>query len=511
MRRNFIWAVCGLLLAQWALLLAGLAAQSMWVDEWFTVQDVSPAWRDFIPNLIATERRPPLYWALLKLWIGLAGQSEYVMRFFSVATTALLTAAAFRLARLLRSDEPLIGLIAAAWLAFSPFVVLYGRMMRSYALFALVTVAATCWLLRLNARFTRARWFAYTISIGILLYVDYGALAIFGIHGLWLLSEARGRAAWGHDPTLKKLSALIAAAVLFSPWASVLLAQSARSLAGVAADLAASPVGLALKLVMPFVALGVGETLYPWNPLALSAIAVSGLLALLGLRSFLQKRAAVGRLMLSWLSLSILFTTTLFTFVSIDITFLNVTSRTPHLALVYGLLIACGVSALSRWRWRTLALSVVGAGFALSLFNLYAGREFLNPIYALPVRQIVAQLRSQGLAGDLIIAEPDTIFGYYYLAQPGPAAYADADFDRNRSVIEARRPARIWLLTFGRDRTAGAFNTDALVEWLQSRYVEQSRQGYGAVGPSYVWVKEHLLRRPVYTHKLTVRLYVRRP
>ena len=59
-RRRDLWIVTGLLLANWALLLAGLVRQSLWIDEWFTVQDVAPAWSDFLPHLIQTERRPPL-------------------------------------------------------------------------------------------------------------------------------------------------------------------------------------------------------------------------------------------------------------------------------------------------------------------------------------------------------------------------------------------------------------------------------------------------------------------
>src|SRR5204862_5054832 len=72
-RNRDLWIVTGILFANWALLLTRLARQSLWIDEWFTVQDVAPAWRDFLPHLIQAERRPPLYWALLKIWMTFAG------------------------------------------------------------------------------------------------------------------------------------------------------------------------------------------------------------------------------------------------------------------------------------------------------------------------------------------------------------------------------------------------------------------------------------------------------
>ncbi len=505
MNRRTVWGLAALALAQWGLLTAGLSRQSLWIDEWFTIKDVSPGWPDFIPELILTERRPPLYWALLKLWMGLAGESEFALRLFSVLMAALLLAASFNLAR--RLVGPSAAAVAAGLLAFSPFLILFSRMLRSYSLFALLVTAATIALLRLAGRLTPARWGLYAGLAVLLIYTDYGALGVLVVHGLWLLKDLPG----GAGRVLARLAALAVAGLAFAPWIGVAAQQSERSAGGLAADLAGSPPGLALKLAIPFVALGAGETIYPWQPLAGLSIAVCAFLAVMGARRLWAAARAAAGLLVGWFGVSVVFTATVLSLIAVDITFLNVTSRAPHLAVAYSLLIGAGLVSLGRRRWRAAALAVVGGAFGVALLNYFAGREFLNPIYAVPVRDVVRQVSVEAGPDELIIAEFDTLFGHYYAAQPGRAGYQDAAPEHNRATIEARRPGRVWLITFGRDRTAGAFGAEALGDWLLSDYRIASSRGYAEVGPAYNWVKERLLGRPAYRYKLNVTVYERRP
>ena len=118
-----------LVLAAWVLLVAGLSGQRMWTDEWLTVKAIEPTWAQLLPNLIATERRPPLYWLLFKLWSRAAGPGELSLRWSAVAVTVLLIPMSYRFAR--RLGGPAAGLLSAGLVAFSPFVILYGRMSRS--------------------------------------------------------------------------------------------------------------------------------------------------------------------------------------------------------------------------------------------------------------------------------------------------------------------------------------------------------------------------------------------
>jgi hypothetical protein len=77
---NPAWAVLvGVLWIAWSLLLSRSARQDVWIDEWYTVQNVHTSWPSFLPQIMAVERRPPLYYAFLKLWVSWAGDHEYVL------------------------------------------------------------------------------------------------------------------------------------------------------------------------------------------------------------------------------------------------------------------------------------------------------------------------------------------------------------------------------------------------------------------------------------------------
>ena len=98
------WTMTGLILAAWALLIGGLAGQSMWTDEWLTVRAVAHSWADILPFLSANERRPPLFWLVFKFWTDLVGTTDLALRIWAVAITLLLVPVSYRLARsLIRS------------------------------------------------------------------------------------------------------------------------------------------------------------------------------------------------------------------------------------------------------------------------------------------------------------------------------------------------------------------------------------------------------------------------
>jgi mannosyltransferase len=497
--------VSGLALAAWALLLAGLAGQSMWTDEWLTVKAIEPGWTQLLPSLIVNERRPPLYWLLFKLWRGAAGPSEFGLRLSAVAVTVLLVPVSYRLAR--RIGGPAAGLLTAGLIAFSPFVVLYGRMIRSYMLFTLLAVASTWALLRLMQRPTLVRWLLYAVLTTAMLYTDYVGLAVWAAHGLWLLVEARQRRAW--KPLRWPLAAVGASGIAFLPWLGALLSQTASSGRSTPADLAGGVLGLAVKVVYPFVVFSAGQTLYPWNPLALAAIVLSGLLALAGLFALFRHQASIAWLVLGWVGGSLILTLLILTMVAEDITFLNMPSRAPDIAPAFSLLIALGALRIRSRLWRAAALGLIGAAFVLGLSNYYQGREFHNAIYAVPVRAAAARVRDLSHAGELVLAEDDTVFGYYYQMDPGLAAYRDATIggEPPEVMIAARSPSRLWLVAYGRDHSLGALQTPEFEAWLAAHYRPLEQAGYGETSPQYRAVKELLLHRPAYVYKLTVTLY----
>lgn len=494
-------ALAAILLA-WLLGAWQLAEQSMWIDEWFTNMIAGQPWENFLATVMATERRPPLHYTLLKLWSSVAGPQEIVLRFYSVGMVALSVALLYALGRkLLRPSAAAVG----AWLlAASPFWLLYGRMIRAYSQTMMLALAATL-LLVVAVQGSRRWWLSYTAAAIALIYTDYSGLPILLAHGVYVLAllpqTRKALPAW--------LLAMAVTALAYLPWLPNILEAGGRTVR--ITDLAGGPLGFAVKLAMPLYVWASGETLYPWSLWGAAAALTLGLAALGGLYSTWRSKRATFWLLLAWLALPLLFTATLLSVLATDITFLNAGSRTPGAAPAYALAAAAGLAALPRRSLRAVAAVCIAAGMIAATVNYYSGVQFLNPIYALPTRALAAELAAAAGPGDLILAESDTLFGYYYTQHPGAAVYQDVDPAVNLAWIDEHDPPTVWLAGFGRDSTEGVFGTADLRAGLQADYAAGTSRGYGPVEPFYQSVKQRLTGRPPYPFKLTLQPFTRLP
>jgi 4-amino-4-deoxy-L-arabinose transferase-like glycosyltransferase len=494
----------------WFLGLWSLADQSMWVDEWFTNYNIGRSWADFLPSVIATERRPPLHFALLKLWSSLAGNEELPLRLYSAAMVALSVALLYALGRRLLDRRAAAA--ATFLLAISPFWLLYGRMIRAYSQTMMLSLGATLLLVIAigHAGTRRAWWVAYALAASALIYTDYSGLPILAAHGVYILTTWRAARL---RSIFFWLIAMAAVGVAYLAWLPSILSATDREVR--LTDLAGGPVGFAVKLAVPFYVWSAGETLYPWSYFGLGVVTaiIMGLLAAWGFWRTGHTRPPAAVLLLAWLLLPLLFTATLLSLVATDITFLNAASRTPGSVPAYLLAVAAGWAALPRCgRWRFLrgaALVLILAGALVSTANYFGGRQFLNPIYALPTRAVVQEVARQAGPGDLILAERDTLLGHYYTQTSGVAAYQDVDPPANLRWIDQHAPPAIWLVTFGRDSTEGAFGTPDLLAALAPAYRLAAEEGYGPVEPTYAAIKQRITGRPSYTDKLKVQRYTR--
>ncbi|HEY8450161.1 MAG TPA: glycosyltransferase family 39 protein, partial [Bacillota bacterium] len=106
------------------------------------------------------EPHPPLYYALLSLWIPLAGDSEFALRFLSVAAGTALIPLIYHLGRLTVRGPAAI--FAAAWTAVHPYHVWYAQEARMYLPFALFSTLSMVLFIHLQSRPRRTLAIAYT-------------------------------------------------------------------------------------------------------------------------------------------------------------------------------------------------------------------------------------------------------------------------------------------------------------------------------------------------------------
>lgn len=197
----------------------GLSIHSLWFDEVFSQRVVhlfDPI--ALFQNGVAGDVHPPLYFALLWLWVQLTGESVVALRMLSVLIALLALPACYHLARLLFNRRA--ALLALILAALAPYQVYYAQETRQYAL----SFTALAWAgvgLAALWRGRRYGWLLYVIGATVSLYTHYiCGLTLAALH-LWLLGYAPMRAKWR-----QWLSADIVIALLYLPQIVNFLSQT---------------------------------------------------------------------------------------------------------------------------------------------------------------------------------------------------------------------------------------------------------------------------------------------
>ena len=487
-----------LLLLAFALWCGRLSGPSFWIDEQVAAEiahepTVTDVWR----AVAARERRPPGDHLLLYAWRHAAGESDFALRYPSLMAGMLALAVTMRLGQhWLGSYAALRG---GLFIATSPFLALYVPMARYYSLTWLLV--ATSWLvlyrwLNEERDWRIGSWAAYVGVTLALAYTDAAIVPTLTGQGIWLLFSRRGRLRrWLLTGTGIGLALL--------PWVAPTISQSTREL--VRADLSTGMTGMALRLAAPTYIWSLGEATLPWQPIAWLGLMTAGALTLWTIRA---------RSLRLWLGIGVamplLFTAGLIGIFAPDITFLNVASRAlyaaPALYLAWGATLSSSAIRRSPFMVRP-GLALAGALLLANLSgltHLWRGQGLLNPIYAVPAREIAVQVSAQARPGDLFLADGDSVVARYW-----PAAHPVRLIEsRSPEALATLRtcPRRVWLLTLGRDRTRD-MTPLAVINYLEAHYRQTAIWGFVQVDPTYRQVKTWLLRRSAYEYKATLALY----
>lgn len=168
-----------------------LDAKSMWIEEGLSIYRAQLNLPGILSNVIMIQdvathdTHPPLYFILLHFLIGLAGTSEFVLRFLSVGWGVLLVPLSYVFGTRLLGRR--VGLWAAAVAALSPVYLWYSQEARSYTMLVFLTLFSNYSLLRVwqstsqpqTDRKRIALWIgAYLLSTIGSISTHYGALFI---------------------------------------------------------------------------------------------------------------------------------------------------------------------------------------------------------------------------------------------------------------------------------------------------------------------------------------------
>jgi hypothetical protein len=191
-----------------------LAGECLWFDEIFGLHAASHTWGGMWSFLAADLIHPPLFYALLKLWVAAGGDSILWLELFSYFVSLACLVPFLLLARELRLGAAATN-VALLLFAAGGYLIKYAQEVRMYALLLLLALSSLWLFARLvNAgRLTRATLFAVFLVNLALVYTHYYGWLVVCAEGLYLaLRGERGR--------LRGFAGLVAALVAsFAPWA----------------------------------------------------------------------------------------------------------------------------------------------------------------------------------------------------------------------------------------------------------------------------------------------------
>lgn len=209
----FRLTIAALCVVYFAARLWQLTDACLWFDEIFSVHAAEMSWSGMWSFVAQDLVHPPLFFALLKIWIGIGGDGLLWLRLFPVLFAALGLVPFIYLARELKLDRSAIA-IAVALLAVNGTLIKYSQTLRMYSLLMFLTLTSI-WLF---ARyFNRGKSWIWLVVVNVLLvYTHYFGWLVVGGEFLTILLFQRikiGRAA--------VMAGITAAA--FVPWLITIL------------------------------------------------------------------------------------------------------------------------------------------------------------------------------------------------------------------------------------------------------------------------------------------------
>ncbi len=499
-----------ILLCSTFLLFLNLEFLSFSVDEFYNVEiDVNHP-TDILRELVhGSDLHPSLSHFISHIWMRIFGTSEWAARSVWALIGVLVIAMIYRWGKMTIASST--GLLAAIILVSLPTFLLYTRFVKYYSLtIALALLTAIMFVSWLRSP-SVARLAVYSGVLTLYLYTDYFGPATWIIwSNIITVSLMLQRSA---HLSLRSWKWFIIgqaiSGVLWFPWIFTAFLQADTVFSMGTADLAGQGLGFVLNIMQALYAFAVGETVFPWHIAGIIGTAIVSVAGIRFLRS-LCKASIVSAVLWSagyvLLSLGVisLLTSTIIQGVPF-IAFAN------HILFALPFFTICLSAGLLRIQNDKLRYGLILGLLAVRLIGLshyFTGQDFQNPIYTVPVREIVSQMATEISHNDLVLAAPDTGIGFYAQRVAGweTPVLDPRESKQSQDWIIENTPYHIWLFIFGRDRT----RTDEplrLAEWIDDRCALELEQGYTEQDALYRSLKSLLFQRPAYHYKLTLYRY----
>ncbi len=466
-----------LVLLQCVLYGINLRLLPMWGDETFTVETVSetPA---RIVQIVREDIHPPLYFLLAHWWNRIPIGSDPLVRLRALsALFAILTTIFLDRHWLRNASQNLRNWFLLFWI-FSPCLLLFSRMARSYSLQALLAAVAIWCLLQFAE--DAAGWknlAAFVAALTALLYTHYlpGIAIWVGANLLLVMRLRRGRSIW---KTWLLPNALVA--ILYLPWLVTLSGALGQWRHGEVYSLTGNVwAEQALKLCFWFYSFTFGESVPLW------LLSVSAVLAL----PCLWLVVSGARLRRDWLWPALFASAVAFLGATRWVLYPFMGARLLFLLPLFLLALAVGVTIKGRLG---TALGVVLFVVNLAgLWSYYGARDLLNPGYLVPNERIAAEIVRYSRSDDTVVWIDELNFDGTTLESYLPKSYRIRELTSRESVEAARSELdagairHVWFFRSAHDISPG-HEFEKLESQMTGIWIEHALYYYVPFSPTHL-------------------------
>ena len=474
-----------------ALRVVNLGAKSFWIDELLSlchaenIQTLQSLFEAACGNA-----HPPLYFLLLRVW-RIYGDGESYLRLLSVAFGIAAIPTTYLLGRELSRKST--GLIAAGFVAISPFLLLYDRELRMYSALTFLTTCSVYCFLKAVREGRLLYWVLYTALSGVSVYVHYNTFLVLLFEWIFFLVVCRGR----RELWVKAIVSQATLAIAFAAWLPVLLLQLRNPHLFTLDAPDKFPVtvgGWGAKLLYLFYALSFGQTLMPWR-----ATAVIGMLAFAGVATvgFLRFRRDRVASIFAGLYLGVPILAGFYIYQSMPRYYV-------FLAPVYFVVLGEGILAFANSRWWIVITGLMLFPIVVSVANYYGNRDFHILATVDPWREVGQYVERGVRSGDCIVAIGSfRPLGYYTGNFAGfSRPIYGTDFREVTDCLSGGRGRQVWLV--GADPALEEMTEEAR-RWLDEHYVRLSERKFYQ-DPNYL-MKRRLFRKRFLEYRISVYSY----
>src|ERR671933_1736900 len=221
---------------------------------------------------------PPLYFILVRFWAQMFGDSVAAIRSFSAFLSVLTFPCIYWLCLEL-FESSVVGWLACALLAVSPFQLVYAQEARQYSLWTVAILLSSASLLRAMRVNTCRSWgiYAATLTLGVYSHLFFVLVATAHAIYVFIINNYR----WSKTLRAYFLSSLVGI-IAFSPWIAVIVTNYQQALTMTAAQDTKIPLLYFLKswlgnLSRNFIDMGFSSDSpfeIPWYSLVLPSLSI---------------------------------------------------------------------------------------------------------------------------------------------------------------------------------------------------------------------------------------------